>query len=256
MGKIFKQARELIIWLGPLTSTAAVGVDFLRNLASWVHVFESKRTTNESQDLHNLLHQAEGHCDVWACIQDVLNRDWWHRAWTVIESTIPPSARIVFDNTSLYFQNLESIMSNTRAIQVYLDTNKTLGDGFRQLRSTRGWKASQARCLIRAEFQRGYHFTLLELISRFSVLKATDPRDKIYAFIGLLPSNDLRLHFTPNYRLSFEELCRSTAYNILMVYRNLNLLSYRSSCSSSLHELPSWVLNFEVEMDVNPLATS
>lgn len=92
---------------------------------------------------------------------------------------------------------------------------------------------------------------------RFS--KSSDPRDKIYAFLGLAdrrmaPFRSQPNALTPNYNLSVQEVYTDAARVLLTSYRNLSLLSHVEDPSSRrVPNLPSWVPDYSIDLDPYPL---
>ena len=92
---------------------------------------------------------------------------------------------------------------------------------------------------------------------RFS--RSTDPRDKVYAFLGLANRqlSPFRTHpdaLVPNYNLSVQEVYMETASVLMTSYRNLSLLSHVEDPSQRrISNLPSWVPDYSVELDPYPL---
>ncbi|KAM7211193.1 hypothetical protein V8F06_013428 [Rhypophila decipiens] len=72
---------------------------------------------------------------------------------------------------------------------------------------------------------------------------ATDPRDKVYAFLGLMaPADPVRGHLRANYEIDVVECYRQTALSILSSMNNLDLLAVERYPGSGLSSsLPSWV---------------
>ena len=82
---------------------------------------------------------------------------------------------------------------------------------------------------------------LQELLVSIYRLGATDPRDRIFALLGL--SNDAQLlGIRADYSKSYSVMCVETAWRMLRQY-GLWVLSKSSACRSTHHEedLPSWV---------------
>ena len=92
---------------------------------------------------------------------------------------------------------------------------------------------------------------------RFS--KSTDPRDKIYAFLGLAdrnlePFRNQPDALTPDYNLSVSQVYTEAARSILLSYGNLSLLSHVQDLSTTkVRDLPSWVPDYSVYLDPYPL---
>lgn len=88
---------------------------------------------------------------------------------------------------------------------------------------------------------------------------ATDPRDKVYAFIGLAdtktevcgsPASSIR----PDYELPVPEVYTRVMAQLLVANRDLHLLSHVQDASlTKLEGLPSWVPDFSVMLAPYPL---
>lgn len=92
--------------------------------------------------------------------------------------------------------------------------------------------------MLRRGIQRGKAPALLQLLKNYREREASDPRDKIYALLGI--AGDLSIYrIVPDYRLPFEEVYKATALQLILTYRSLEILNLnpRSSQSSGL---PSW----------------
>lgn len=100
-------------------------------------------------------------------------------------------------------------------------------------------------------------FAMLLQKHRFS--KSTDPRDKVYAFLGLAgtsmaPFRTIPLAITPDYNLSVQQVYVATTKALLTTYRNLSVLSHvEDPTIRHTAGLPSWVPDYSVSIDPYPL---
>lgn len=100
-------------------------------------------------------------------------------------------------------------------------------------------------------------FTMLLQKHRFS--KSTDPRDKVYAFLGLASSTMAPFRtnptaITPDYNMSVQQVYTATAKALLITYRNLSVLSHVEDPSiRRTTGLPSWIPDYSVSIDPYPL---
>lgn len=100
-------------------------------------------------------------------------------------------------------------------------------------------------------------FTMLLQKHRFS--KSTDPRDKVYAFLGLASSTMAPFRtnptaITPDYNMTVQQVYLETAKALLTTYRNLSVLSHIEDPSvRRTPGLPSWVPDYSVSLDPYPL---
>ena len=90
--------------------------------------------------------------------------------------------------------------------------------------------------------------TLLSLLMRHRSFESTDPRDRVFALLGL--SGDARprkLNIQPNYNLRVEEVYENMAILMLKSYGSLDILSFpRVSEISTIPGLPSWVPDWSI----------
>ena len=101
---------------------------------------------------------------------------------------------------------------------------------------------------VRFRTQTADPLTLLRLFYDYERLEATDPRDKVYALLGLVPE----IKIIPDYECSMAQVRINTAKALILDLRNLNLLCFdRCVWDSSPDigeqsglQIPSWVADF------------
>jgi hypothetical protein len=97
---------------------------------------------------------------------------------------------------------------------------------------------------IRQSIQRGNAPALLPLLKIYRDRGATDPRDKIYALLGI--AGDLSIYdIWPDYNVPFQEVYKATALQLIIMYRSLEVLNLTLGLSKS-SELPSWTPDWRV----------
>ncbi|RFU75896.1 heterokaryon incompatibility 6, or allele [Trichoderma arundinaceum] len=95
---------------------------------------------------------------------------------------------------------------------------------------------------------------LLWLLRKVLPLSATDPRDKIYAILGLLgvqESEDLGL--IPDYTLSVSECYQKATLAIMSQSKSLDILTTDRIPNSTLN-LPSWVIDWSILPHPSPMS--
>ena len=92
---------------------------------------------------------------------------------------------------------------------------------------------------------------LFSLLSSRRRCLATNPRDKVYALLGMV--NDAG-GISPDYSKSVEEIYMQTAKHIMITNKDLKLLSEVKELRPN-PELPSWVPNWSISPKVTTLAT-
>lgn len=98
---------------------------------------------------------------------------------------------------------------------------------------------------------------LLELAELFRSYSATDPRDKIYALLGLamaLETDRLASRRDANYTLSVEGLFLEIAHRIISGPEPLRLIRSVDGSCRKLSRLPSWVPDWSIPSKIKPLS--
>lgn len=97
------------------------------------------------------------------------------------------------------------------------------------------------------------------LLDKHRWAKSSDPRDKVYAFLGLAdrslsPFRAGLAILTPDYNLTVQEVYTQTAQVLLLAFNSLNLLSHVEDPSRRMIQgLPSWVPDLSTSLDPYPL---
>ncbi|KAJ4366792.1 hypothetical protein N0V83_007317 [Neocucurbitaria cava] len=87
---------------------------------------------------------------------------------------------------------------------------------------------------------------LLSILSDFRNLNATDPRDKIFAFLSLATDN---LGLIPNYHTSVQEVFLDATKQMMIQYDSLAVLSHcQDPANTRILGLPGWVPDFSVRL--------
>ena len=82
---------------------------------------------------------------------------------------------------------------------------------------------------------------LLALLDKYRTSESTDPRDKVYALMGIAEPQDIcSLNLKVDYQLSVAEVFVLLAVSYLQRDGNLDILSY-VHYGSNIKELPTWV---------------
>jgi hypothetical protein len=80
------------------------------------------------------------------------------------------------------------------------------------------------------------------VLNSFSYTKQTDPRDKVYAALGLVHPSSLCAEIMPDYNKSTEDVFYETGCHIIRLRKDLYLWSCMTLMSRrSMESLPSWV---------------
>ena len=172
-----------------------------------------------------LIARSEG----WEALARVFDRPWFRRVWVIQETVMAARALVCCGNFIVAWDDL------ARACRCQI-RQQSLRQGHNALESidnTR-WQRIKGGNDIYDTLFMSYRF------------QCTDPRDKIYAVVGLVDHPQHKEQLTIDYEGGVEEIYHRSAVNIVLSNRSLDLLQcvvYHTMVSC----LPSWVPDWRSE---------
>lgn len=159
------------------------------------------------------------------------DRPCFARAWILQEAALSPNIELVCRNTAIRWDHF-GIIVHPYLVQLreqMVLTPQPLHGSWVYFRSILG------------TIEEGEN-TLLNLVIQSNHMKASEPRDRVYALLGL--ALDAGRFPPPNYNISVTDVYQRFAAAVVANGRGPNLLSLGSSCAQS-HQYPSWVPDLE-----------
>lgn len=187
----------------------------------------------------------------------VLYRPWWRRVWVLQELVLGTKVTVQCGPKSLDWLSLQSTLfvmarRDTRGLFAQLSSPTSHQQLFylRELQ-TEIWKVFPFFFLQKSSplANRVGDVTMAQLVALTHEFEATDPRDKVFALVGLLPTNSQeRFVFAPDYSIGTRRLCVRAAKYWLETTQTLDVISawdglHKTSEGDRMREsvLPSWV---------------
>jgi Heterokaryon incompatibility protein (HET) len=269
MGTIFKKAQCVFAWLGEAGENSDLGMDLINR---WGAALRAGRATHNKETPMTgpeLMKSALGHLqdpfndDSWQALLSLLKRPYWNRMWIIQEVVLASEVSLVCGEDIASFHDFcefqfaaygqlrkgyQSAHDNPfwpilRGNQVwtYLYALTHFADIYRVLMWFREELASG-----RTDKHRLGESTLITYIRKTHRYKATDPKDRIYALLGLLDPSDMSL--LPDYSRPYDAICT----DLLQTYIGrtnrlepicLGGLGTHSSSSGGAYDRPSWIPN-------------
>ena len=275
MKVIYAHASLVIVWLGAATPATDVAMDIfnayyekgptLDLTARHTYRFrdEQRQELVEDPQFKTFI-ESDGIPSLLMAMQFLLVRAWWYRAWVLQEFCVGKEVYIAcgnkklrlatFDNTIMSFKtflNIRSAHILHTPEQWFTTSNKNkskqLGmiDGATEVEHAMDFL--KQRLYHQHSFEQKKNRSLLDLLVTFyvnvrprSLLRCTDPRDKIYSLLGIA-SDAEQLEIVPDYSKSVEEVYTDAAAKILSLGK-LELLHYVHPQNPNM---PSWVPDWE-----------
>lgn len=201
MCDIYQGARSVVVHLGNATDKTG---DAMRSLQ---YLIQARKLNSSAEPpwTHKKL------IDVEDTLQDILDRPWFTRVWTVQEATLARHTILVCGDHRLSwygdFQTLRRIAFGIKIIAI--SPYFSAGSG---RKSRLDWSPlldiveTQMRQAARREGV-AIHRNQLDLAFQFRHRQCTDPRDSYFALFGIVENeNGGRLKFNPDYSLGLEEV--------------------------------------------------
>ncbi|KAI0162073.1 heterokaryon incompatibility protein-domain-containing protein [Xylariaceae sp. FL1272] len=225
MRQIFSHSSEVLIWLGEPTTKH-------RGYRSEGH--PPVRWEGDSRDSVMLRNYRDSYP-----IGDVIDRAWWERTWVVQECALAKKATIHYGYMSASWDMF------SRATKFYSDSRLS-SDLPRASPNDALLKLSLAVSRIdsiRESLRQNEELQPLQILWRFRTTQATDPRDKVFGFLGLL-SEPFML---PDYNMTRNGVYVVAALSIIRSTKNLSVLN--GTTYSMRSGLPSWCPDWSCPSD-------
>ncbi|KAL1847691.1 hypothetical protein Daus18300_013858 [Diaporthe australafricana] len=230
MCNIYKQCTQCIIWMGPLGETSLQDATLAMDMVKWM----AKRTADPPEFLHDASQRRRAA----EALNTFTTRPWWGRMWTIQEAKLPRRCFIYWGPCRLPWDHVD------RASKAIMDSDeapKDLGNYHHEFFASGAFDNLPASMEgLRASDDEPALF----LFWRWRIRQATDPRDKIYALMGLRGDLDLPNVPKPDYSLDVAPLFTRVTADLINQCRDLNPLIGRRGETPALKGLPSWVVDW------------
>ena len=215
MHEIYHQAVQVIVWLGEKSSDSDCAMDVLedKDLSKRVDLFPTCRD-NSTAVIYTATALA-----TWEALSSFYTRSWWDRVWVIQEVvwaardiTVMCGSRELSWETLLQtsFPIREAAMSSSNMTET---TVAGLGRASLLLPLTY-WRARRIE---------GLPVSFLELMGQTRVYKSTDPRDKVFGILNLLPSEEWPCK--PNYSKDVAQIFAEVARSVIEKHKSLSILT-------------------------------
>lgn len=232
MCRIYSQCTQCNIWMGPLGNVSLLDATHAMDTIAWM--------AGDVTDTPAFLDDLSQRCRAAEALSQLLTKPWWGRIWTVQEVILPSRSFIYWGPCKLPWEQLD------RA------SDAVMGDGVVKppadlQKYRREFYATDAFRHLPAAL-RGLRITVgerpLHLFWRWRFRRATDPRDKIYALLGM--RRDVRLPSVPScdYDIDVKTLFSRVTVDLINMCSDLNPLIGRRGESSAVPDLPSWAVDW------------
>lgn len=206
----------------------------------------------------------------------------WERVWIVQEMSCAPRLILVCDGAELEWESLSLFLRD----EPYFDAFHAVGDRygmtsnhhifrefFVNVKIIEDQRERVQACLDKGHAADENSSTLIDVLARFRRMRSTDPRDRIYALLGLVTQDhDIKIDYTKSIR----DLYREVTASLINLSGNLDVicqspfavtggsfalyapgdLALSLSRGELVVVLPSWTAEFNVNRQSSPQPVS
>lgn len=239
MRDIYRRAARVHVWLG-------------ENVLD-TDGFHDDHAQNAVRSLEYARHVQKDHgIDVPSLVK-LFNLPWFQRVWPIQELVVAKAIDMFWGNQEMNWDLLVSAINHLTdaSLEGILIAE---ADGLNALLPS-GYINARSTVALRGNFWSGQRNTFWEILMDTMRFQASDPRDKIYALVGLGMYNIGDL-IEANYLLPVDRVyCYTTAHLINASSTLFSLSSAGIGYTRSLLTLPSWVPDYSTDPELLPLST-
>lgn len=253
MTQIYSQAKSVVIWLGPEADNSEHAISLLRDVSDIAH---------DPRAMNHLIASREDQMRFTALV-DLFERDYWDRLWVVQEVLNARSVTVYCGNTSLPWR-------------VYVDASDAFERHEDQLKQSFQPSINDKGIFFVSQQQVQYSYvlaykgpgsleklrqwpdagpiSLLNVLRRCRLKLSSEPRDKVFGVLGILPQ-EFKYNFPPNYSASLREVYTNVVEFLLHATGSFDVIcaAIHFPVQRSVTKLPSWVPDWSHVVNVCPL---
>jgi hypothetical protein len=248
MRTIYSRGARTLIWLGDPNDRHEKGMSKFARSALRIGLFLIQRGVDVSKAPHipvwdsrrnqsRVLLPYSG--EFYMALVHMLRRPYFQRAWVVQEVVVSSRATLIWDHGEYEWTDVIAALK-------YMSTVHFPPSFLFSLQHIASIEDEKCR------YKQG-STSLLGILLRHQRCEATDPRDKIYSFSGLVDCSDSKSVVPITYREDAAGIYQNLAIQILRETKNLDILSRPPTLQTSLltGKVPSWVPDWSRSTSMN-----
>ncbi|KAH6850495.1 hypothetical protein B0I37DRAFT_371774 [Chaetomium sp. MPI-CAGE-AT-0009] len=280
--EVFKSARHVFAWVGPSDRLGDQATEAIDIILRYMHSQELRqgdplgialdRPLPEEFTLSSILEMTAAH---WFSLFAFFQRTWFRSAWAAHGVILARQTYMIYGENMLdmalairvltYLDN-RGLSSELCAFGRAFLAGEPVSDPGRYIaklvaaanfNNEESAPVSAPKALVVEPkgvftFIRGFHhirrhdFRLTSILSALRDFDTTDPRDKIFAFLGLACDD---LGIVPNYGATVQEVYRTATTAMIKEKNRLSILSHVPDAqNTNIPDLPSWVPDFSARL--------
>jgi len=251
MTDIYRHAVAVVVWLGPENGDSAAGMSLLNEVGAFI---DAESNANDSAaKLRDWIYKtlSDHAYDIrWKGLKEIYSRSYWTRLWVIQElvvTTHPDKVRLLCGPAKAQFIHLRILH---RMISDIADANPRyyhLEPPDATIRELRRFGHRVRDIAVLAEAWASpvaEEISIVRLLSRYRHQVCADPRDKVYALLGVSPTYP-EVEIPITYRIPVHEVYKNLAKYVVEGSKSLDILQYCGYDGGKPGMGPSWVPNWQ-----------
>jgi hypothetical protein len=168
----------------------------------------------------------------WDIMENFFTQAYWRRVWVIQEVAVAAKVKVLCGSYEISWDDVAAVLARWKKNPEIVPIDKR----------------AYLKAMHLAEFRDRFQIKR-ELISLLDAMRwsyqteATDPRDKIFALLGLC--HDAATYVpVPNYKQTFEEIIADMSKTMMSFDRSLDLMCFKGTSPREESKLPSWTPNW------------
>jgi hypothetical protein len=243
MKTIYERAELVNVWLGEETTSSKLALRVMSSRSAWsllkvgwhMHWIErshGKLLLPVRERLSGFTQAITASPLTWEMrcgeINELINRPWWKRAWIVQEVMLARKVVLLCGRDVASWDHVPKLRRS-------MEKDETGGIAFGQPYDPMKWSIRDEFSKTLADLRKRWAtgepaVNVYELLYLLRSQKCKDPRDKIYAYLGII-KDILDVNIVPNYDIPLEVVYFSTTRDIIASTGSLDILNCKRAWS-------------------------
>lgn len=221
MGDIYRLAEKVVVWIGAGRDGSSTAMEVLDSIGSdfevdWPTRIVSSKTTGLPLDPQLIWTEKSSRFSIetWRAVYNLLDRSWFKRLWIWQEISLAAKGSVLMCGTdSIMWEHFRTAIFRLQQHGTTITPKLDL---------PLGPLVASILDLCDSEDNK----SLRTLISRTSGCQCTDPRDRMYALLGMVAGVANHFEIIPNYKRSVHGVYKDLVLNDVRAERVLNFLTF------------------------------
>ncbi|KAK3391250.1 heterokaryon incompatibility protein-domain-containing protein [Podospora didyma] len=248
MRNIYEQAEQVCVWLGEPAEGSVIAIENLQDSVGFgVAATLGKSVANTymthlSGPSSPIRNPTNGISWGWSSqldmevnigdLRELLTRPWWTRVWVVQEVVVGRAVVFMVGSDTFAWANVERSLDRERKNMSLLHVPSATGPTqvFGTVLNPEVYSAQDETFRMMSRFRQlwkdgTFRLSIYELLYEFRRLNCTNPRDRVFAFLGLATAGGRELGIVPDYSNSTAEVFIQTTLSVINSTNSLDILN-------------------------------